>query len=316
MTGGRAKLLAQPWLWSFAGAVLVWIAAITYTGGYGAGGMVSAAIALAVFSAIVGIAQMFVVTLGPGNVDLSLPANIGLASAIAMKVMGGADSMIAVGLVAAIAAGMAIGLANYLLIRLLRIPPIIATLSASFVIQSVGISYGRGLQVKPPPGFAEATSAQIGGVSLLALGAVVFSVLIGLLLHRTAFGRSVAAIGQNARAARLAGIPVERVRFLTYVLSGALGGLSGALLAGYFRGSSLDIGNEYLLTSIAVVVIGGTSVSGGKANVTGVWGASLFLVMLLTMLNTYGVSAGIRLLVTGLVIIAVIVAAGGPRNAR
>jgi ribose transport system permease protein len=321
MTGSRIKLLAQPlfsqpWLWSFVGAVLVWIAAITYTGGYGAGGMVSATIALAAFSAIVGIAQMFVVTLGPGNVDLSLPANIGLASAVAMKVMGGDDIMIAVGLATAIASGVGIGLANYLLIRLLRIPPIIATLSASFVIQSIGISYGRGLQVKPPPGFAVATSDQVGGISLLAMAAVVFSVLIALVLHRTAFGRSVAAIGQNARAARLAGIPVERVRLMTYSLSGALGGLCGALLAGYFRGSSLDIGNEYLLTSIAVVVIGGTSVAGGKANVTGVWGASLFLVMLLTMLNTFGVSAGVRLLVTGLVIIAVIVAAGGPRNTQ
>ena len=316
MTGGRAKLLAQPWLWSFAGAVLVWIAAILYTGGYGAGGMVSAAIALAAFSAIVGIAQMFVVTLGPGNVDLSLPANIGLASGVAMKLMGGSDAMIAVGLLAAMASGATVGFANYLLIRLLRIPPIIATLSASFVIQSVGISLFRGLQIKPPPGFAAFTSVQLGGVSVLALGAAAFSVLVGLLLHRTMFGRAVEAIGQNARAAHLAGLPVERVRFLTYVLSGALGGLCGAFLAGYFEGSSLDIGNEYLLTSIAVVVIGGTSVAGGKANVTGIWGASLFLVMLLTMLNTYGVSAGVRLLVTGLVIIAVIVAAGGPRAAR
>ena len=91
------------------------------------------------------------------------------------------------------------------------------------------------------------------------------------------------------RAARLAGVPVEPIRFLTYALCGALGGLDGALLAGYFRGANVDIGNEYLLASIAVVVIGGTSVAGGKANVPGVWGASLFLVMLLTMLNTYGV---------------------------
>ena len=309
-------LLAQPWLYSFLGALAVWIAAIAYTGGRGAGGMVSAGIALAAFSAIVGTAQMFVVTLGPGNVDLSLPANIGLASAIAMKVMGGDDAWIAGGLIAAVAAGMAIGFANYVLIRLLRIPPIIATLSASFVIQSIGISYGRGLQIKPPPGFAAAMIAQVAGVSLLALAAVGFSILIALILHRTVYGRSVAAIGQNARAARLANIPVERIRLATYVLSGALGGLSGALLAGYFEGSSLDIGNEYLLTSIAVVVIGGTSVAGGKANVTGLWGASLFLVMLLTMLNTYGVSAGVRLLVTGLVIIGVIVIAGGPRATR
>lgn len=309
-------LLAQPWLFSFLGAFAVWIAAVAYTGGRGAGAMVSAGIALAAFAAIVGTAQMFVVTLGPGNVDLSLPANIGLASAVAMKVMGGSNAWILGGLASAVAVGMAIGFANYVLIRSLRIPPIIATLSASFVIQSIGISYGRGLQIKPPPGFAAATSAQVAGVSLLALTAAGFSVLIALLLHRTVFGRSVAAIGQNARAARLANVPVERIRLATYVLSGALGGLSGALLAGYFEGSSLDIGNEYLLTSIAVVVIGGTSVAGGKANVTGLWGASLFLVMLLTMLNTYGVSAGIRLLTTGLVIIGVIVIAGGPRVAR
>jgi len=275
--------------------------------------MITAGLALAVFSVITGVAQMFVITLGPGNVDLSLPANIGLASAVAMKVMGGSDSMIAVGLLAALASGSGIGIANYLLIWLLRIPPIIATLSASFIIQSIGISYGRGLQVKPPPAFADFTTAQILGIPFLAIGAVIFTIGVGVLLHRTIYGRSVLAIGQNPRAAWLAGIAVERIRFATYVLSGALGGICGALLAGYFRGSSLEIGDEYLLTSIALVVIGGTSVSGGRANVAGLWGAGLFLVLLLTMLNTFGVSAGIRFVVTGLVIIGVIVAAGGQK---
>jgi ribose transport system permease protein len=278
--------------------------------------MITAGLALAVFSVITGVAQMFVITLGPGNVDLSLPANIGLASAVAMKVMGGSDSMIAVGLLAAFASGSAVGIANYLLIWLLRIPPIIATLSASFIIQSIGISYGRGLQVKPPPAFAEFTTAQIGGIPFLAIGTVVFTIVIGVLLHRTIYGRSVLAIGQNPRAAWLAGIAVERIRFATYVLGGALGGICGAVLAGYFRGSSLEIGDEYLLTSIALVVIGGTSVSGGRANVAGLWGAGLFLVLLLTMLNTFGVSAGIRFVVTGLVIIGVIIAAGGQKAER
>lgn len=259
---------------------------------------------------------MFVITLGPGNVDLSLPANIGLASAIAMKVMHGSDSLIAAGLLAALGSGISIGIGNYLLIRLLRIPPIIATLSASFIIQSAGISYGRGLQIKPPPGFAAFTTAQIVGIPLLAIGTAIFTIGAGTLLHRTIYGRSVLAIGQNPRAAWLAGIAVERVRCATYVLSGALGGICGALLAGYFRGSSLEIGDEYLLASIACVVIGGTSVSGGKANVPGLWGAALFLVLLLTMLNTFGVSAGIRLLVTGFVIIAVIIAAGGQKPLR
>ena len=82
------------------------------------------------------------------------------------------------------------------------------------------------------------------------------------------------------------------------------------------NGANVDIGNEYLLASLAVVVIGGTSVAGGKANVPGIWGAALFLVLLLTMLNTFGVSAGVRLLVTGLVIVAVIAAAGGQAAQR
>ncbi|WP_292016526.1 ABC transporter permease, partial [Mesorhizobium sp.] len=260
--------------------------------------------------------QMFVITLGPGNVDLSLPANIGLASAVAMKVMDGNDSMIAVGLIAALATGAAIGAANYLLIWALRIPPIIATLSASFIIQSIDISYGRGLQIKPPPGFADFTNWQFLGIPVLAMLTVLFTIGAATALQRMIYGRSVLAIGQNIRAAWLAGVNVGRIRFLTYTLSGALGGIDGALLAGYFRGANVDIGNEYLLASIAVVVIGGTSVAGGKANVPGVWGAGLFLVLLLTMLNTFGVSAGVRLVLTGLIIVGVITAAGGEKALR
>src|ERR1700689_3312127 len=126
MTAAFQTLLKRPWIWSFVGATLVWLAAIVFTGGYGAGGMLTAALSLAVFTVIVGVGQMFVITLGPGNVDLSLPANIGLASAVAMKTMGGDNGMIAPGLLAALGCGCAVGLANYLLIRTLRIPPIIA----------------------------------------------------------------------------------------------------------------------------------------------------------------------------------------------
>ncbi len=316
MSAALARLSRWPWIWSFVGAVLVWLGAIEFTGGYGAGGMLTAALSLAVFTVIVGVGQMFVITLGPGNIDLSLPANIGLASAVAMKTMGGEDSLVALGLAAALGCGLAVGVVNYLLIRALRIPPIIATLSASFVIQSVDISYGRGLQIKPPPGFADFTNIQFSGVPLLAVLVLAFAIAAGIVLHRTVYGRSVLAIGQNIRAARLAGVTVEPIRLATYGLCGALGGLDGALLAAYFRGANVDIGNEYLLLSIAVVVIGGTSVAGGKANLPGVWGGALFLVLLQTMLNTFGVSAGLRLVLTGAVIIGVIVAAGGEARGR
>jgi ribose transport system permease protein len=311
-----AALRRVPWLLSFVGAALVWIGAISYTGGQGAGGMLTTALSLAVFTVIVGVGQMFVITLGPGNIDLSLPANIGLASAVAMKTMDGADSRVALGLAAALACGLAVGAANYLLIRALTIPPIIATLSASFIIHSIDIAYGRGLQIKPPPGFADFTDIEFAGVPLLAILVGLLTLAAGVMLSRSIYGRSVLAIGQNARAARLAGVKVEPIRFATYTMCGALGGLDGALLAGYFRGANIDIGNEYQLLSIAVVVIGGTSVAGGRANVPGVWGGALFLVLLQTMLNTYGVSAGLRLLLTGLIIVGVIAAAGGEARGR
>lgn len=309
-------LRSRPWTWSFAGALAAFAATVFTLHGHGVGGIVAEALALAVFMVLAGIGQMFVITLGPGNIDLSLAANIGLASAVSMTVMNGSDSAIASGLVAAAACGLAIGAANYLLIWLLRIPPIIATLSSSFIIQSIDIAYGRGLQIKPPDTFADFTSLQMAGVPVLAVLVLLLTVGAAILLRRTIYGRSVLAIGQNDRAAWLAGISIGRVRAITYMVCGMLGGLDGALLAGYFRGANTDIGNDYLLASIAVVVVGGTSVAGGEANLPGVWGASLFMVLLLTMLNTFGAGAGMRLLLTGFIIVAVIALAGGQKPAR
>lgn len=302
---------SRPWIWSFLMAALAWFLAILVAHGSGASSMLSTALAFSVFTVVVGIGQMFVITLGPGNIDLSLPANIGLSGAVAMQVMDGADSRIALGLAAAAGVGILIGLFNYALIRLLRIPPIIATLSASFVLVSLGISYGRGLQIKPPPALATMTVARIAGIPVMAVAALVLTILASVMLHRTVFGRSVLAIGQNIRAARLAGITVGRVRLLTYVLCAVLASLCGTLLAGFTGGSSLDMGSEYLLSSIAVVVIGGTAVAGGAANLPGIWGASLFLFMVVTLLNGSGFGAGGRDVMTGAIIIAVIVVAGG-----
>ena len=187
------KLFSTAWIWSFAAALGMWVVAVLVTHGQGAGAMLTSALALAVFMVIAGIAQMMVITLGPGNIDLSLAANIGLASAVAMTVMNGEDKLALLGLAAALGCGLLVGAANYLLIRLLKIPPIIATLSASFIIQSIDISYGRGLQIKPPDGFADFANYQALGVPLLALLTLLVTVLAGVMLHRTVYGRAVLA---------------------------------------------------------------------------------------------------------------------------
>lgn len=302
-------LFPKPWIWSFLAAIGVWLVTIVVTGGASAAGLSQAALTFAAFSIIVGIGQMFVITLGPGNVDLSIPATMTLAGTVALKIMDSSNGLILVGLLVTLLIGLAIGIINYALIKLLRIPPIIATLSSSFIIQSAAISYNRGLRIKPPPALAEFTTATTLGIPNLAYLALVVSLVAWVALEKGIYGRWVSAVGQNMRAARMARVPVDGVRAGTYLLCAVLASLAGLLLSCFSGGAALNMGAEYLLTSIAVVVIGGTAVAGGFANVPGIWGASLFLFLVVSMLNTYGASAGIRLLLTGTIIIAVIIAA-------
>jgi ribose transport system permease protein len=207
--------------------------------------------------------------------------------------------------------GLGIGIGNYALIKLLRIPPIIATLSMSFIIQSAAIWSNRGLRIKPPEQLADFTTSGVLGIPNVAIVALLLSALAWVLLERTIYGRWISAIGQSMFAARMAGIPVDGTRLATYVLCAILASICGYLLASFSGGAALNMGAEYLLMSIAVVIIGGTAVAGGDSNVPGIWGASLFMFLVVSMLNTYGFGAGPRLILTGLIIIAVILVAGG-----
>ncbi|HUG21534.1 ABC transporter permease [Piscinibacter sp.] len=306
--------LARPWVGSWIAALLAWLATVFIAQGQGSGDLLAAALSFGAFTVLVSLGQMLVISAGPGNADLAIPSSIALSSAVGMIVMNGSDAMIVPGLLAAVAAGAAVGLFNFGLIRLLRIPPIIATLSGALIVTSVAISIGRGLKIKPPPAFSDLVSLRIVGVPLLALIALAVTLAIWLLVERTVLGRSLAALGQNRRAAHLAGVNVERTRLVIYVICAALAGLTGVLIAGFSGGNSLDQGEEYLLLTIAVVVIGGTSVAGGRPSVPGIWGAALFMFLLVAMLNAAGAGPGLRTLLTGVIIIAVIVIAGAPAD--
>jgi ribose transport system permease protein len=232
-----------------------------------------------------------------------------LAATISIKTMDGDPAMIPIGLALTVAVGVLVGIANFALIRLLRIPPIIATLSSSFIILSIAIVWNRGLRIKPPEVLGDFPGTDVLGVPLVALLVIGVAAIMHVVLERTRYGRSVTAIGQNPRAARLSHVQVDRVRLTAYVSCAVFASLAGFLLASYSGGPALNMGDPYLLISIAVVVIGGTSVAGGEGNVPGLWGASLFLFLLAAMLNTFGVGEGVRQVLTGVIVILVIVVA-------
>lgn len=121
--------------------------------------------------------------------------------------------------------------------------------------------------------------------------------------RRCALGRHLLAVGQSEGAARFAGIRVRPVRLVAYAGSGLLAGLTGFLLSGFTGGAALNMGDAYLMESIAVAVLGGTSVAGGQASAIGIWGAALFFNLLATMLNAFHTQAGLRFVLTGAVII-------------
>ena len=316
MNAAVKRLGEQPWIWSFLAATLVWLMTIAFTGGQGAGEILTSALSFGTFTIIVGLGQMMVITTGPGNVDLSIPATMTLSGVIAMKIMDTDSANMLLGVISALSASLVVGVANYILIRLLRIPPIIATLSSSFLVLSTAISYGRGIRIKPPVPLAEFATVRYAGIPVVAVAVLFLSILLAIVLKRTIYGRTVLAIGQNERAAWLAGLNVKSVRFATYLLSALFAGICGILQSGFSGGAALNMGDDFLLASIAVVVIGGTSVAGGKANVPGIWGAALFMYLLVTMLNIFGASPGVRLILTGVMIISVITLAGGEKTTR
>ena len=305
-TLGINRLLAQPWFYASAGTILVWFVIVGHSQGAGGGAVVSAALNYSVFFAVVGLGQMLVMASGAGNIDLSIPANITLAAYLSTGQMMGSDSGLVAGIVAGLAGGIAIGAANAFLILAFRIPPMVATLASGLVVESFTFVYSRISVAKPSPLLADFTTERFAGVPYVTLAAIFASVALIVVLRRSLFGRSLFACGQNETAAWLSGVNVRRTRVAAYVLCGAFTSLAGILFAGFTGGPSLNMGSEFLLSSIAVVVIGGTNVAGGQASVLGTWSASLFLFLLLSMLNVLQVGPGLRNVITGVLIIAVL----------
>lgn len=311
LEAARERSEQFPWVWSFLGAIAVWIAIGAVTG-RGFGGTFTSALQFAPFLVIVGVGQMFVITAGYGSIDLSVPYVITLAGFISVGIMDGGQGSVLAGFAAAIGAGVVVAIANILAIELLAIPPIVATLATGLMAQSWASVRAGKFGASVDPSLHDFVTAKVGSIPVIALIVLGFAVFAGFLLHRTRFGRALQAVGQNRRAADLAGIRVNLVLALPYVISSVLAAVAGVLLAA-FASPSLDIGDPYLLNSIAVVVLGGSLIQGGRSNVPGIWGGALFLILLVTLLGVLNINPATQSIVKGALIILVLSLAGSKK---
>lgn len=300
------------WVWSFIGIIIITAIIWVITGSIFS--IIVTTLTFSAFYVLCGIGQMIVITSGAGNIDLSIPTVISLSGIIAMKVMNENSSMIIPGIVVTLLVGAVLGLCNYSLIRFIRIPPIIATMAANFVYQSFAIVISYGLFLKPPELLEKATHVKLLGVPLFVVFSYVIAFLAYLLVEKMKWGRKLSAVGQNDWAAKLVKINTSKIRCEAYMISAMLAALTGCLLAAFSGGASLSMGEEYMLISVAVVVIGGTEIAGGKASVLGLVCAAILLYLIINLLNILGVSIGIRQIVTGAIIVSIIVLAKFRKN--
>ena len=249
-----------------------------------------------------------------GGIDLSVAWNLNLSAILLTQL---SESM-PVPAAAAIALGSAglVGLVNGLGVAYLRIPSLVMTLGMNAVLAGVTLVYTNGSPQGDAPPFTRLLAiGKLGGVFPWALVFWAgFSAALIFLLRRTVFGMRLYAIGNNAKAAYLSGVPVRHVLVATYTLCGLFAGVGGFMLTGYSDQSYLGMGDLYVLPAIAAVVIGGTSILGGSGGYAGTIAGAITVVLLQNVLQIVGIQPAGQQILYGLIILLMLFVYG--RNAR
>jgi ribose/xylose/arabinose/galactoside ABC-type transport system permease subunit len=238
-----------------------------------------------------------------GGIDLSVAGVVTMTNIVATSVMLGQNGRIAAAVVCCLGLGILVGLVNGVLIAVLRVAPIIATLAMNSILFGSALVFTGGA----PHGAAASAFDVIGqgsafGFPASAICWLAVALGVAFVMRRTTFGRWVYAVGANETAARLMGVPTRAVLVATYALSAGLAVLGGLLITAYVGNPSLGIGNQFLLTSVVAVVVGGTALTGGVGSVTATIAGALFVTELTSFTNIAQVSTGAQYVIQGVLI--------------
>jgi len=263
------------------------------------------------FLGVIATGMTFVILLG--HIDLSVPwaATTGAMLGCAASAYGPIGEAFAIPF--GVLCGVAIGTVNGLGVAYLRIPSMIITLAVNAVAQGLMVAYTGGFA---PQDSATSSMRLLGAESTFWFvpNAVVVWAIVGagaaFVLGRTTFGRAVYAIGNRESVAYLSGIRTQRIVVLTFILSGGLAAFGGVLLAGYAGKAAQSMGDAYLLPSIAAVVLGGTSILGGRGRYVGTVAGVILITLLQSILSVVQIQEFGRQIVYGVVIILMLLAYG------
>ncbi len=254
--------------------------------------------------AVMAVGMVF--ALASAEIDLSVGSTVALASLVAATVV--ADYGFLLGALAAVAVGALIGLANGLITVKVRIPSFLVTLGTLGIISGIARNMNN-LQSMPIRNDAFSAlfgAGSLGPISSLVIWTAIVFVLGHFALHHLRWGRHVLATGANRGSAMATGLNTDRIRVSALVVSGMAASFAGVLLAGRLAIGRHDLGENDLLTVIAAVVIGGTSLFGGRASVAGAVTGALIMAMLNNGLILMGLEVADQLIARGLIIIVAV----------
>lgn len=239
-----------------------------------------------------------------GGIDLSVAAVMQLVTVGVAEIAKGRDEGVIAAVVIMLVLSMIVGWVNGLLVTQRRVAPFVATLFVGVVVTGARQVY---TQATPsgslPPLIRLIGRDSTGPLPNAAIIFLLLALIAAIVLRKTTFGRRLYAVGGNAEAARLAGIAVNTVRLITYVVCSLLAGVAGLVLAGYVGYADQWIGRGYDLDSIAAVVIGGTSLAGGRGGIGGTLAGVLLVTVLLNLVLLLNLNVQWQLVVKGIVII-------------
>ncbi len=273
---------------------------------------------VASFLGIIAIGQTIVVLSGGEGIDLSVGTVATLGAILASRTMAGDDAMIVPGVLLALGVAALIGLANGLGIVALKIPPFVMTLGMLGVVGGLilVVTGGRADGRAAPALVSLVNGRDVLGLPGILIVWLVLGVAVTLVLRRTVFGARLYAIGTSREAARLSGVPVRRVTVSAYVLSSLFAALGGIAMVGYSQQVFLNLADDLTLPSIAAVVIGGTLVAGGVGGYLGSAVGAIVLTVLTSLLTTLAMPEWARIVVQGVVLIALLAVYGRQRRLR
>ena len=251
--------------------------------------------------AIAGIGMVMVILLG--EIDLSVGSVQAVAGIVAVAVLNSFSS-VSVALAATLFAGACIGLINGLLITRAQINSLIATLGMMAILRGGAMVSTQAVSIQGAvDSFIEIGTGHLGPLPIPVLIAFLLLVLFFYVLHYTTFGRYVYAVGGNPQAARLSGLPVERIRIAVFVIAGLLAALSAFILASRLNSGQPNAGLGFELQVIAAVILGGISLTGGVGTLAGALIGILILTVLSNGLVLLNVSSFYHDIARGIVII-------------